>query len=374
MRDSIALVIGDRSYSNFLSYEVDSNVLVPADAFSCRISRVDAGIKTGEKFQLVVNGQLEMTGLIDKVTSQYSKGSQELRIEGRDLMGLLVDSSVEEWKTLHAVSLKYMGKRLLKNIPYLKDSKVVYGHEKKDAGLSKPKKVKLESTVGMPGDASTCQYEPGITVFEALSDYSQRHGLLMWIEPDGTLVFGELKGENAGPEFSFYTYKGQERANPPQSPFNKGGSFKNNIISATLTDDISKRYSQLTVVAQVQGTDGMAAGGQDIMKPTPPDKTFPFRKLLVLQSQCVSDKAAGLQAAWELKKREVEGWRLELVVAGHSQNGANYKANSACHIKDEVLGLDGLYLILGRKFTLDRNEGPRTHLTVGKLMKGYSVS
>ncbi|OGQ60737.1 MAG: hypothetical protein A3J24_06395 [Deltaproteobacteria bacterium RIFCSPLOWO2_02_FULL_53_8] len=359
MRDSVALVIGGNSYSNFLGYEIDSNVLVPADAFSCRISRVDATIKTGDRFQLVINGELEMSGLIDKVTAQYSKGSQEMRIEGRDLMGLLIDASVEEWKTLKDMTLKDMGARLLKNIPYIKDSKIIYGKEKEDAGLSKPKKVKLDSD-GLDTSTNVCHYEAGITVFEALSDYSQRHGLLMWMEPDGTLVFGELKAKGcAASKFSFYTYKGSERA-------------KNNIISASLTDDISKRYSRLTVVAQVQGTDGMQAGDQTITK-TADDKSFPFTKPLVLQSQCSDSKAAGLQAQLEVKKRIVEGWRLELVAAGHSQDGANYKANTVCSIKDEVLGLDDQYLILGRKFTLDRNAGPRTQLTIGKLLDGYTT-
>ncbi len=359
MRDSVALVIGNRSYSTFLSYEVDSNALIPADAFSCRISRIDAEIKTGERFRLVVNGQLEMSGLIDKVSTQYSKGSQELRVEGRDLMGLMVDSSVEEWKTVTQATLKDLAKRLLKNIPYLKDSNVIYGHEKKDAGISKPKKVKTASSGFGDTSSNVCEFEPGITVFEALSDYAQRHGLLPWMEPDGTLVFGELKGGNEPPEFSFYTFKGRERA-------------KNNVISAALTDDVSKRYSQLTVAAQVQGTDSLAAGGQNVIK-TAYDKTFPFRKPLVLQSQCASEEAALLQAQWELKKREAEGWRLDLVVAGHSQDKKNYRANSVCYIKDEVLGLDKTYLILGRKFTLDRTEGPRTHLTVGRLMEGYAA-
>lgn len=360
MRVSVALIIGDRSYSSFLSYEVDSNVLIPADAFSCRIARADAGIKAGDRFRLVVNERLELSGLIDKVTAQYSKGSQELRVEGRDLMGLIVDSSVEEWKTVTQVTLKDLAERLLKNIPYLDKSNVIYGDEKKDAGLSKPKKVKTDA--GGFGDTSTsvCDYEPGISVFEALSDYAQRHGLLMWMKPDGTLVFGELKDRNKPPEFSFYTYKGSARA-------------KNNVISTALTDDISKRYSQLTVVAQVQGTDSLGAGGQDVIKKAL-DKNFPFRKPLVIQAQCSGESAAVKQAEWELKKREAEGWRLELVVAGHSQDGMNYKANSVCYIKDEVLGLDGAYLILGRKFTLDRSEGPRTHLTIGKLMEGYSIS
>lgn len=359
MRDSIALVIGDNSYSNFLSYEIDSNVLVPADAFSARISRVDASIKTGDRFELVINGALEMSGVIDKVAAQYSKGSQEMHIEGRDLMGMLVDASVEEWKTLNDMTLKDMAARLLKNIPYVKDSKVIYGQEKAETGISKPKKVKLEAG-GLDTSSSVCHYEPGITVFEALSDYSQRHGLLMWFEPDGTLVFGELKVAGCSvSKFSFYTYKGSERA-------------KNNIISASLNNDISKRYSRIQIVAQVQGTDELAAGDQDIIN-TAEDKGLPFSKVLVLQSQCSSKQAAGLQAQLEVKKRIAEGWRLELVVAGHSQDGVNYKANTVCYIKDEVLGLDGQYLILGRKFTLDRTAGPRTQLTIGKLMDGYTT-
>ncbi|MBI5234729.1 MAG: hypothetical protein HY886_00560 [Deltaproteobacteria bacterium] len=359
MRDSVALVIGDRSYSNFISYEVDSNVLIPADAFSCRISRTDAGIKAGERFALVVNNGLEMTGVIDKVKSSYTKGSGETTIEGRDLMGLMVDSSVEEYKTVAAVTLKDLAKRLLKSIPYLDKSAVVYASEKADTGVKAKKLAKAEST-GFDAAMNQSQFEPGITVFEALSDYSQRHGLIMWMAPDGALVFGELKGKDAPPEFSFYTYKGSERA-------------RNNVISADLTDDLSKRYSRVTVVGQVQGTDQMKAGDQTIIK-TAPDKGFPFRKPLVMQTQVVNEKGAEHQAGWELKKRAVEGWRLEIVVAGHSQAGANYKANSVCHIKDEALELDGTYLILGRKFTLDRNDGPRTHLTIGKLQEGYTVA
>ncbi|TAN61359.1 hypothetical protein EPN18_06825 [bacterium] len=361
MRDAVAIVIGRTQYANFVSYEADSNVLVPADVFSCKISRVDAGIMAGEKFQLIVNGSREMTGIIDKVSAQYSKGALELRVEGRDYMGLLVDSSVEQWQTWKDATLKDMAPRLLKHIPYIKNSKVIYGNEKEDTGM-RAKKTKKETSKGIFDDTSSgaSHYEAGISVFEALSDYSQRHGLLMWMEPDGTLVFGELKGKGDAPEFSFFTRKsGQEKA-------------QNNIISATLTDDISKRFSALTVVAQQQGTDFLDAGRHDIKK-TAVDDSFPYKKPLVIQSQCAGEKAAGYQAQWELKKREADGWRAELTVAGHGQNGNNYRANSVCYVKDEVLSLDGNYLILGRRFTMDVNSGPRTMLTIGKLMEGYSV-
>lgn len=362
MRDTVKLVIGSIEITNFLSYDIDSNVLIPADAFSCKVSRIDDSIVAGTQFYLYINDTPEMLGIIDKVSFSYSKGSQEMNIEGRDLMGILVDSSVEEFKTQKGMKLKDLAKKLLKNIPYIDTSKIVYGNELKDSGVSSPKKVKKETLKNIFDSTETniCQYETGITIFEALSDYAQRHGLLMWMEPDGTLIFGELKGESDAPEYSFYTYKeGDDRK-------------KNNIISATLTDDISKRYSKITVVAQIQGADNQEAGEQTIKKPTL-DKEFPFTKPLVLQSQCSSSKAAAYQVQLEMKKREIEGWRMELTVAGHSQDGNNYRANTVCHVRDEVFGVLDKYLILGRKFTLTREEGPRTQLTIGKLMKGYTV-
>lgn len=365
MRDTIKLQTGNKEISTFLSYDVDSNALVPADAFTCKISRIDNSITAGQEFKLTVNGQTEMVGVIDKVEPSYSKGTEEMTIEGRDYMGLLVDASVTEWKTLKGLNLKDLAGRLLKNIPYIDKSKIVYGKEVADSGLSKEKKTKKESVAGIFDDTSSdvCQYEPGISIFEALSDYSQRHGLLMWMEPDGSLVFGELKGawDSESPGYSFYLYKAGD------------GRKKNNIISARRTDDISKRYSKVTAIAQIQGTDSFDAGGHTITK-TAEDKFFPFSKPLVLQSQCSSSKAAEYQVQNELKKREAEGWRVEITAAGHSQDGLNYRANRVCYIKDELLNLDGAYLVLGRKFSMDRQAGPRTVLTIGKLMEGYAIS
>lgn len=365
MRDSVALIIGSQQISSFLSYEADSNVLIPADAFTCRISRIDSDIKTGDRFTLIVNGELEMTGIIDRVNKTYKSGSLETAIEGRDLMGLLIDSSVEERKTFREMRLKDLAARLLKKVPFLDRSRIYYGNEKKDSGLSKPKTVKKVASTDIFGDTASnmCQFETGVSVFEALSDYSQRHGLLMWMEPDGSLVFGELKGPGEPVEFGFYTYKeGVDRS-------------KNNIIEAALNDDISKRYSKLTVIAQIQGRENFDLGDNEISE-SALDKEPPFDRIykpLVLQSSCTSKQAAKYQAQWELKKRDAEGWRVELTVAGHSQGGKNYRANRVCHIKDEVLGLEGDYLILGRKFTMDRSEGPRTRLTIGRLMQGYTV-
>lgn len=357
MRDIVKLQIGNKEISTFLSYEVDSNVLVPADAFSGKLSRIDNSIKEGSEFKLYVNDALEMTGIIDKVTPSYSKGSQEMTIEGRDYMGLLIDMSVEEWKTIKGMALKALAKRLLKNVPYIDASKIIYGSEVEDTGKKTQNKIYGDTST------TTCQFEPGISIFDALSDYSQRHGLLMWIEPDGSLVFGTLKDalDSESPDYSFYCYKnGDDRK-------------QNNIISASNPRDLSKRYSKITTVAQLQGTDSYGVGGHTVKK-TATDGFFPFAKPLVMQSNCGSERGAEYQAEWEMKRREADSWRVEITAAGHGQDGKNYRGNRVCYIKDEVLGLDDTYLILGRKFTLDRQAGPKTVLTIGKLTEGYAVN
>lgn len=362
MRDSVEIQIGGNSISKFLSYEADSNILTPADAFQCTLGGLTdnemKAIKTGEKFTLLVRSVVEMRGIIDKKAITYDSSKREVSLEGRDYMGLLVDSSVEEFATLNEIKLKDLAAWRLKDVPFIDKSDINYSLEKAQGYSVKKKKAHEEKFDDL---IKQSQPDIGQSIFEVLSDYAQRKGLIFWCNPDGQLVFGEPKKDGPA-EFWFYTYT-----------INVFANKHNNIISAKLTDDISKRYSKITVSGQVQGSDVLAPGEHTTVK-TASDDSFPYHKPLVLQASVESEKAAESQVQWEIKKRVVEGWQVELTVAGHRQgNSGNYRANSICYIKDEVLMLDGNYLILGRKFTMDRSEGPKTILTIGKLMEGYTV-
>lgn len=362
MRDSLEIQIAGNSISKFLSYEADSNILTPADAFQCKLGGLTDGemeaIKTGERWTLLVNEVVEMRGIIDKKTVSYDRGKREVSLEGRDYMGLLVDSSATEHVTINKTTLKDLAVRLLKNVPYIDKSDIKYSIEKAEGYQVKKKKEKAEEKGLFYDLINQSQPEAGQAIFEILSAHAQKKGLIFWCNPDGQLIFGEIKKEGPA-EFWFYIQTKDRK--------------RNNIISAKLTDDISKRYSKVTVVGQVQGSDVFNPGDHTISK-TAADNNFHFYKPLILQASVESEKAAEFQAKWELKKREVEGWQVEITVAGHRQeNSGNYRANSVCYIKDELLGLNGNYLILGRKFTMNRTEGPRTILTIGRLTEGYTV-
>jgi len=65
-------------------------------------------------------------------------------------------------------------------------------------------------------------------------------GVLFFALPDGTFVFGKPESK-AKPEFQFIDRKSDPR--------------ENNVLEGVLDENISKRYSQVRVMGQPQGTD-----------------------------------------------------------------------------------------------------------------------
>lgn len=343
--ESFEIRIGSRKIDRFLEYEADSDLLVPADAFRCKLGKLTPDeasvIKAGAVFSLFVNGVQEMEGVIDRTEKSISRGDLTASIEGRDFGGILVDACVEEWTTLQQMTLPAMAKKLLKPLPFVGRQKVTIGK-------------------GAAGTVNRAQHEPGVTVFKTLADKAQQMGLLFWLEPDGTLVFDRL-AVSGEPEFFFYLYADADKAG------------KNSVLSMGETDDISQRFSRCTVVGQVQGDSIWDAGAQSIQG-TATDKGFPFYKPLVLSYEVEDGQSIKKQAEHELKKRVAEGYRLTVECKGHSQSGKNYRANRKAYVVNEPLGIEGEFLILARKLTMDRKSGPRTTLTLGKPMEGYSVA
>jgi prophage tail gpP-like protein len=343
--ETLEIRIGSKKIDRFLEYEADSDLLVPADAFRCRLGKLTPDeasvIKAGQVFSLFVNGVQEMEGVIDRTEKSISKGELSVSIEGRDYGGILVDGCVEEWTTLQQMTLPAMAKKLLKPLPFVDKQKVTIGK-------------------GVSGTVKRAQHEPGVTVFQALAEKAQQMGLLFWTEPDGTLVFDRL-AVSGNPAYSFYLYADGKNAG------------KNNVLSMSETDDISQRFSKCTVVGQIQGEDIWNPGTHSI-KGTATDKTFPFYKPLVLSYKVEGGQSIKKQAEHELKKRVAEGYRLTVECKGHSQSGRNYRANRKAYVENEPLGIKGEFLVLARKFTMDKKSGPRTTLTLGKPMEGYSVA
>ena len=352
--DRIQLIVNGQKVENFLSYRVEADIYKADHAFSFRFSDTSSQIAPGSRCDLRVNDVLAMTGLIDKVTRGGERSGVMLRAEGRDLMGLLVDSCCETFPTLKDKTLSEIATTLLSNVPFIQRSAIVYEQDVVGtmAGPRPDGRSTLSqlSATGCEPAHKYAQIEPGMTIFEALKQYAMSRGLLFFGLPNGTFVFGRPKAAGA-PAYSIVV--------------SKRDPSRNNAVRASFKDDISRRYSKVTVIGQRQGreTDGVNGAASINTSATVTDSTFPFYKPFV-RTNNDDEFSPPTYARLIMERQRAEGFELHYRVPGHTQKGKAWTINELCRVQDDVAGLDGVYLIFGRAFELSR-EGKYTILRLG---------
>ncbi len=350
MPDKVELFVNKMRIEHFMSYKVDADLYTPADAFSLDLANPEAQIKAGHQCELQINGTLEMTGIIDKVTRKIGKNGVSLAVEGRDLMGLLIDSfcAPKDWIDLQNIKLKALAERLLMDIPFIELKNIDY----QENVVGKLKSKKKSSSGGgflsaLDGEQKIAHIDAGMTIFEVLRNYSLSRGMLFYCEPSGRFVFGRplAKGE---PSFSLTLRK---------------SGRGNNVIESETVNDISRRYSKVLVVGQQQGNNETAADQINISG-SHEDSTYPFQKLYVTRHNDDS-VSPNMRARMIMEKQRREGAQLTYTVGRHQQNGINWSVNSICRVVDEAQNIEGDYLIYGRTFEMNKQTGPITRLRLG---------
>lgn len=360
MQDKVELVVSDekghsQQISDFSSYEVESDLFVAADAFSFEHYDTNLPVFPGQRASLHVNKTLEHVGIIDRVEASYDKKGRKLVVSGRDLMGLLCDHHCKDFSkkaVLDGKTVRDVARMLIADIPFIKGKTVEF-----QDGIERFNKVYDYEKI-----------DPGETVFDVLHRLADGRGLLFYCKPDGTFVLGKPKDRGVA-SFALTCKK----SNPAQ----------NNVLSATMTGDISQAYSEVTVYGQVQGSvkigeiDGVEFDSPSSInvKATSamklPDE-FPFYKPQVhrLNKDFTSAKR---EASRLIEQHKTRMFSLEYTVPGHSQNGKNWRANEIVHIEDENFvwkgkRLSGNFLIHSRTFTRDKKQSI-TKLKIGPFGK-----
>ncbi|HOX22212.1 MAG TPA: hypothetical protein PLL10_02010 [Elusimicrobiales bacterium] len=339
MRDKIKLTVienGGRStdIEHFRSYEVDADLYQAADAFSMELANPELDICEGWQCKLYVNDQLALSGVIDTVSSKCDKSGQTLKISGRDLMGLVVDQYCQSFDLTSKTTLKALAEQLLSGVPLINVKAIRY---------EKPDAASIEEDMRLIAS-------PGQQVFEVLKDFSRARGLLFYNLPSGEFVFG--RPQASGPSL----YK---------IIFNKSGG-KNNAMSGERVSSCEKRYKKIIVYGQLQGEDNASPQDASVRyEYVDPDTAFTLNKVFVSKDtsgQRSLKKCAQLIAA----RQRFEALKLSYTVPGHSQNGRVWDINQLCDVEDGINKVKaGQYLVYGRTFKLDKDNGPTTELRLG---------
>lgn len=99
---NLALVVAGHTLDKWSSYSFTSAFLTPADSFSFEVSdwaltpEERRAINAGAEVKLVLDGVLQASGYIDKVSLKASRsGGAVMAITGRDAFGHVVDSNID---------------------------------------------------------------------------------------------------------------------------------------------------------------------------------------------------------------------------------------------------------------------------------------
>ena len=203
---------------------------------------------------------------------------------------------------------------------------------------------------------------PPETIYAAVDKHLARHGLMHWDSPDGRIAVG-TPNDSQEPLFQFYIY-------------NDARSWRNNVLSATRTQDASSVPSSVTVVGgqtsqawsaprtvrgihRVPELDGLRNSAGDLRI---------YHPVYIMDSAVRSAAYALRRAKQEATARSkaFDAWTLTVDGLSYRGNGSpvNYAVDTVCEIDSSLVGgPTGAYLIHAVRKTSTVDDGMTTELS-----------
>lgn len=326
-RDTVSILIAGKVHSTWSSYEIDSDLLIPADAWSVELALPDGAfppaVLPGAPVEVRIGTDTVMTGRIDDVEHDIAHNTHTLRMSGRDGAAILVDCSAPVFSSKKSTLAEII-------------ASVV-----KPLGITQYRIEASDTAV-----REKISVEPGDTAWDTLVQAAEANGLWPWFEPDGTLIVG-------GPDYE---------AEPVAALVLRKSGDGNNVMSLNYARSISDRYSETTLLGQTHGTAGSTGKHSVKAKVSDPDVPV-YRPQIVVDSDVDSGEAAQRRARKIQADAKLKGTALTARVKGHrTSDGVLWQPGQRIQLISEPHGLDGIYFLMARRFEGGRSDGKTTTL------------
>lgn len=325
--NDVVVEIDGKSHNNWKSYDIDSDFLIPADAFAFDIGMPsDSTVLpdySGAEVKVRINDMLVMTGIVDTVQHGISKTNRTYRLNGRDKASVLVDCS--------APITNVKGLTVLDAV-----KKIVEPLGIKQVLLKAENNPLLDKV----------DIDVGETAWNAAMRCANSAGLHLWFEPNGVLIVG-----------------GADYSTPPVATLccMKDGS-QNNFEQADLSFDVSNRFSEITFLAQSHGKQGQD-NKNDLKWVYKDSEMTTYKPKTVVVSDVDNLEALQKWAKKYIADSILEGFTLTIIVPDHKmQDGTLWQPGQRVHVICEEYDIDAIFFLMGRRFMLSRQGGTQTEL------------
>ncbi|KNC89896.1 phage baseplate assembly protein [Trabulsiella odontotermitis] len=358
-QDKVTLVIDGKIHGSWSRYQIDSDFLIPSDAWSVTLGLPDGvfpkAIARGVPVLVRVGDDVVMTGRVDTVQRRVSRQQVSLALTGRDGAATLVDCASPVF-TSRMLSLEEVIARVVRPL-----------------GI---KNIRISAESSLRSDKVSV--EPGERAWDTLERAAAARGLWPWFEPDGTLVIG-------GPDYT-------------QDPvatlvLNRDGRG-NNVLDLSDRSSINGTFSELTILAQghaqgkksgtvlevvdvesdaADGDNGdedfvVSAGspenGFNALRTVVRDTTVPYyRPQIMVVGDADNQEQVDYRAKKAMADARLAGYELTAIVKGHRmQSGKLWTPGQRIRVRSEPHGIDDIYFLMGREFSGGRPDNTITTL------------
>ncbi len=323
----IRLIVGGFECKDWDEVIIDSQVDVPADAFSFSLFNPPLGhlpneIKGGATAEIYYGEELILTGIVDKLTDSASRAGRLLQLSGRDLAGQLIDCSVplnnSKQITLSTLIQDYVLKSSL--------GQVIHGFR-----IQNDNWLKNKVTI-----------EPGESLYDAIAKSAQVTGQFIWMDEQGIL--------NIGNPFALSKV-------PDQTLKLMFDGKQNNVNSASYEEDVSNVFSDIKILSQDEK-------GQHILAETKRTTPYAYARLKILTMSDIETPAEAQAAIEKIQHdNDLEAYTLTASVPDWLSNNLVWKTTGLINFNSDVLvRSNAKWVVMGRTLKLNRRGGKSTDL------------
>lgn len=331
--DSVEVRVGELVHTGWTRYEIDSDLLTPADAWSVTLAQSEiilpAQVKEGTPVEVRLGGEVVLTGRIDERDLAVEPGRHTLNMSGRDGAAVLLDCS-SPILTVQQLTLDQVVTKIVRPL-----------------GLTR---VRISADSTSPREKFSC--EPGDTAWDALRRAAEANGLWPWFEPDGTLVVG-------GPDYN---------QAPVATLTMRRDGVGNNVESLREARSLQDRYSEVTVLGQAHASgagDGERDGRHNVRAVVRDEGVPVYRPRVLVDHEAINEAIAAARGRKFISDARVKGYTLEATVKGHrTAGGVLWKPGQRVNVRSEPHDLDATFFLIARRFMGGEGVGQRTVLSL----------
>ena len=416
---TLSLPAYQKEITTWESYSLNKRFLTPTDAWTFVVDTADASLATilvpGAEVQLSVNGAPQCTGYIDKRRIEASESGTRITISGRDILGPVVDATVDPafafaasttLVTFLAALLAPFGITTIYNSD-LYNYQVLTGwpagvHKASGGSTVTAQNLGGASIVGSTVSVDTQPTRPdlhtlqltqakphaGEGVYAYIDRMLRRLGLTLWAMADGSGVVVDVP--NYAGDATQQQIRHKTDASSASNTVEPGSSVdfdlseQPSVIVATgfgSGQDTQKSKLRVIMINELTGLDDSGDPLPDILAIK---ARYPSAVVLPLRSQLKAltrpqgdpkinrpfflkdDESKNLQqleafVRREMGRRQQKALTCNYVVKGHTSDGTHpWSVNTMTTVDDDVFGVSEPMWIVERTFSKTFGSGTRT--------------